>query len=471
MNRWTLTYDSFEPEEEKKRETLCTLGNGYFATRSAVPTAIAGEYHYPGTYLAGGYNRLVSEVDGRNVENEDLVNLPDWTVLEIRLDDGAWFRVGPDCLLSYRQELKIREGVLCREFRFKDDSGRVTRWSERRFVSMDDRHVAGIAVDICPENWSGQLTLLSAIDGGVRNAGVPRYRRLKNRHLDIVALEALDEETVLLHSRTTQSRIEIAQAIRTRVDPQENRVAARHLCKGSDERIGHEISLDVHEGESVHIEKFLALYTSRDVAISEAALAARHKVVQTDGFDELLAKHQQVWSGIWGDFDLEIETVNTEQTARNVHLHLFHLLQTVSAHTPHADVGVPARGWHGEAYRGHVFWDEIFILPLLNLRLPFLTRALLMYRYRRLDAARRAAKEAGFDGAMYPWQSGSDGREESQRWHLNPESGRWIPDNTYRQRHINAAIVYCVWQYYEVSGDRSFLVYYGAEMIFEIARF
>ncbi len=88
-------------------------------------------------------------------------------------------------------------------------------------------------------------------------------------------------------------------------------------------------------------------------------------------------------------------------------------------------MGVPSRGLHGKAYRGHIFWDELFIFPYLNLRLLELTRALLMYRYRRLPEARVAARKAGYEGAMYPWQSGSDGREESQVVHLNPQSGRF----------------------------------------------
>jgi alpha,alpha-trehalase len=146
-------------------------------------------------------------------------------------------------------------------------------------------------------------------------------------------------------------------------------------------------------------------------------------------------------------------------------------LQTASAQTMDLDVGVPARGWHGEAYRGHVFWDELFIFPLLNWRLPEITRALLMYRYRRLNEARANARAAGYRGAMYPWQSGSSGREETQRLHLNPESGRWLPDHTYLQRHINAAIAHNVWQYYEVTRDMEFFSFYGAEMILEIARF
>ena len=90
-------------------------------------------------------------------------------------------------------------------------------------------------------------------------------------------------------------------------------------------------------------------------------------------------------------------------------LHVFHLLQTVGPNSIGLDVGVPARGLHGEAYRGHVFWDELFVFPVLNLSLPELSRSLMEYRYHRLPAARRAAAMAGHAGAMFPWQSGSDG--------------------------------------------------------------
>jgi trehalose/maltose hydrolase-like predicted phosphorylase len=105
------------------------------------------------------------------------------------------------------------------------------------------------------------------------------------------------------------------------------------------------------------------------------------------------------------------------------------------------------------------------------LRFPLVTRTLLRYRYRRLAEARWAARQAGYSGAMYPWQSGSDGREENQRIHLNPISGRWVPDTTHRQRHVNIAVAYNVWQHYQATGDEEFIVYYGAEMILEIARF
>ncbi|MGV0801532.1 haloacid dehalogenase, partial [Mycolicibacterium elephantis] len=89
----------------------------------------------------------------------------------------------------------------------------------------------------------------------------------------------------------------------------------------------------------------------------------------------------------------------------------------------------------------------------------------------RLQEARRAARLAGYSGAMFPWQSGGDGREESQAMHLNPRSGRWNPDASHRAHHIGIAIAYNVWQYYQVTGDLAYLIDYGGELLVEIARF
>ena len=72
---------------------------------------------------------------------------------------------------------------------------------------------------------------------------------------------------------------------------------------------------------------------------------------------------------------------------------------------------------------------------------------------------------------MFPWQSGSDGREESQRAHLNPRSGHWLPDTSHLQRHVGLAVAYNIWQYYQATGDLEFLADHGAEVLLEIARF
>ena len=67
--------------------------------------------HYPGTYLAGCYNRLETTVGDRVVVNEDLVNLPNWLRLRFRLEDGPWFDLSAVEVLAYQQELDLKNGL------------------------------------------------------------------------------------------------------------------------------------------------------------------------------------------------------------------------------------------------------------------------------------------------------------------------------------------------------------------------
>jgi trehalose/maltose hydrolase-like predicted phosphorylase len=262
----------------------------------------------------------------------------------------------------------------------------------------------------------------------------------------------------------------MTQAARTRVLRGDEPLDVPRRTSQDGGGVEQRLLVEGRQGEAVHVEKVVAVYTSRDFAISEPTIAACTAIRRAGTFDELLETHRRAWSRLWHRADIEIGGAD-DWAQRVLRLHIFHLLQTTSFNSIDLDVGVPARGLHGEAYRGHIFWDELFIFPLLNLRMPELTRSLLMYRHRRLPQARRLASEQGLSGAMFPWQSGSDGREESQTIHLNPKSGRWIPDDTHRQRHVNAAIAYNVWQYYEATHDAEFLSFHGVEVLLEIARF
>ena len=288
---FAFTYEGFDPAGEGLREALTSTGNGFLCARGAAEWEDADGVHYPGTYAHGVYNRETTVLGGRPVLNEDLVNLPDWLVLKLRIEGGDAFRLGEVELLD-RHEFDIRNAMVIRKLRFRDRAGRETKLRSQRFVSMADVHHGGEEWTLTPENWSGRVEVVSALDG-----------------------------------------------------------------------------------------------------------------------------------------------------------------------------------LNGEAYRGHVFWDELYIYPFLNFRMPEVTRELLLYRYRRLGAARAAAREAGFRGAMFPWQSGSEGTEETQSIHLNPLSGRWEPDLSRNQRHVNAAIFYNIWHYFQATQDLAFMRDYGAEMMLEIARF
>lgn len=468
MGIWSLRCEDFDPSQERLRETLCTLGNGYFATRGAAPESVASEVHYPGTYVAGCFNRLKSEISGQIIENESMVNVPNWLPLVFRLEGGDWFDVGEVELLDYRQELDLRKGVLTRFVRFSDERGRRTRVIQRRFVHMANPHLAGLETTVVAENWGGCLQIRSALDGRVANTGVERYRQLNNKHLKPVKTAANDD-VIYLQVETNQSHIRISEAARTRLFIGRELIKVERHVIEEPGYIGHEFSVHVEQGKKITIEKIVALFTSRDHAISESGIEARKEVNRAASFDELLEHHILSWNHLWRRCYLSVE--DDERLAMILNLHIFHVLQTVSLNTIDLDVGVPPRGLHGEAYRGHILWDELFIFPFPNLRIPDITRALLKYRYRRLPEARQAAKRAGHDGAMYPWQSGSNGGEESQTLHLNPRSGRWILDNSHLQRHVNNAIAYNVWNYYQATGDIDFLSFYGAEIIIEIARF
>lgn len=474
MNGWKLVYDNFDARQEALREALCTLGNGYFASRGAAPEATADDIHYPGTYIAGCYNRLQTEIAGEVIENECLVNAPNWLTLDLRIEDGDWFDVSAVNVLSFNQELDIRHALLKRSIRFRDPAGRHTRIEQRRLVSIEQQHLAALETLIHAEDWSGAIEIRSALDGRVVNAGVERYRELNNRHLEPLTAESVADDTLWLEVATSQSHIHIAEAAVTRLWCDARRLDLAPRVDSAEGYIAHRYTTSVTAQQPLRVEKIAALYTSRDKAISEPGLEARKAVADAACFDTLAKRHALIWQQLWRrfDFDIEHEDADQEEHAERIlRLHILHLIQTTSPHVMDLDVGVPARGLHGEAYRGHIFWDELFVFPLFNLRMPEITRALLRYRYRRLGEARRAARAAGYCGAMYPWQSGSDGREESQSLHLNPRSGNWIADNSRLQRHISAAVAYNVRQYYQVTRDMEFLSFYGAEMLLEIARF
>ncbi|MFI7057592.1 glycoside hydrolase family 65 protein [Streptosporangium canum] len=472
MNPWLLTYDGFDPAQEGLREALTTLGNGYFATRGAVPESRADEVHHPGTYVAGCYDRLISQVAGHSVENEDLVNVPNWLPLTFRADGGDWFAPGGAEILTQRHTLDMRRGVLTRLLRTRDSRGRITRMEQHRLVSMDDPHLAALTMTIVPENWDGTLEIRSSLDGRVTNAGVARYRGLADRHLVPICGHAAHGVIELL-TRTATSRVEIALAARTTSAGGRRRTGVEESASGDDQAVqegwvSDERAVEVRAGDEVTVEKIVALYTSRDRAIAESEAAARTAVVRAGSFSSLLKRHARAWDRLWQRARVTAEDAEVQQI---LNLYLFHLLQTASPHVAELDAGLPARGLHGEAYRGHVFWDDLFAFPFLAPRFPDITRALLRYRWRRLPEARWAARAAGHTGAMFPWQSGSDGREETPHLHFNPRSGRWLPDRSHLQHHVGLAVAHNVWQHYRATKDTAFLTGFGGELLLEVARF
>ncbi|MFK0253906.1 glycoside hydrolase family 65 protein [Streptomyces sp. NPDC090445] len=483
---WSWEYAAYDPETERLAESLCTLGNGRFATRGSAPESTADAVHYPATYLAGCYNRLTSAVAGRTVSNEDMVRLPDWTALRYRcLPDAAqpdaaqpgavqpgaaqpgdWLTPDHPTLRHHRVSLDLRTGTLTRHMLFHDAEGRRLGVTHTRLVHMGDPHLAAQRTVFRAYGWSGRIEVAAVLDGDVSNTGVDRYRALAGRHLVAHRAGVEAEGTAWLSCSTSDSDIRIGLAVRTSLRP----LAAVHReCRaGATATAATRTSVvPIRRGRPVVVVKTAALFTSLDRPLADPVRSGIEHAEHAPDFPTLLASHRAAWQRIWSEGELRVEG----ETGRILRLHAFHVLQTLSPHTAGLDAGVPARGLHGEAYRGHVFWDELFVLPYLALHFPETARALLMYRHRRLPAARESARRAGAEGAMFPWQSGSSGAEETQRLHLNPCSGRWLPDHSRLQHHVGSAIAWNAWQYGLATGDTGFMHGPGAELLLHIARF
>ena len=465
---WNLTYSGFDPGEEKLRETLTAVGNGYLGTRGAYEGSTASEHHYPGTYIAGVFNKLPSDVHGQTIFNNDFVNCPNWLPVEFRICCGDFIDPFEQTILSYRQNLDIQNAVMSREIVIQDNLGRISRISSSRIASMDSPHLCALQFRFTPINYSGEIEFRSAIDGRVENKGVARYSALSSDHLEHVAGD-ISGNGIMLHVQTGTSNYQIVTHARTGLSVSGKAVRSEKAVEFSPRYAAELFKIRLSPNQECTIDKIVAVHTSLDTDNEDPVAAGEKALASTGSFAELLEAHERAWETIWNRGDIVIDGDRFSQKA--LRFHIYHLMGTASPHNATLDAGMPARGLNGEAYRGHIFWDEIYILPFFTLHFPDIAKALLLYRYRRLDAARTYARENGYKGAMFPWQTADDGGEETQIVHYNPQSDTWGPDLSRNQRHVSIAVFYNTWRYVHDTGDTEFLQQYGAEMMFEIARF
>lgn len=467
-DQWSISYHDYDPKKERSRETLLSVGNGYFGTRGAMEEMDANAVNYPGTYMAGMYNRLITKIADRDIENEDFVNCINWLPLTFRIDGGAWFDANSTKLLGIKRKLNLKNGLLSREMQFEDAEGRQTQIVSERFASMDNPQLAAMRYRITPLNYNGTIEIKSGLDGKLTNQGVERYKALSSNHLEQIR-EGVENEKLYVLVKTNQSGHQIAGAARHTLLKNGIAVDCKAEISTTSGQVFANYKLESKQNEAVTIEKIVSLGSDKEFFIENALLSVLSLLDDSKHFDELLEESSTIWEQLWEDMDIKVTGDRLSQ--KLLRLHLFHLLVSVSPVNNLLDASITARGLHGEAYRGHIFWDELYIMPLYDLHLPEAARSMLMYRFRRLEEARKYAKQYGYKGAMFPWQSGSDGREETQVVHLNPLTGKWGDDYSSMQRHVSLAIAYNVWDYYWITNDIDFLKEYGAEMFFDIARF
>jgi kojibiose phosphorylase len=444
---WHIAETSFDPTALHRMETIFTIGNGYLGTRGTFEEGYPSGW--PATFVHGVF-------DDAPLVHTELVNVPNWLPFLLFVN-GERFRMDRGTIRSYRRDLCLRTGVLTRSLRWRSPADHTIDVTIERFASLADPHLLGIRHHVTALDFEGQLAFRAGLDGHVDNQGWT--------HWQVADQDGAGQQTAILQMRTRHSGIELCQACHLTVRGGSDVVYTHRDCEGAPAAVAR---LSVTRGQSVVADKLVSLVTSREVdEVRDVALAQLQSAVKR-GYDDLRARNDAAWESEWESCNVTIE--GDDRADQALRYCIFQLLIAAPRHDDR--VSIPAKTLSGFGYRGHVFWDtEIFMLPFFTFTQPRIARNLLMYRYHTLPGARRKAREHGYEGAMFAWESADSGDETTPRLVPGPEGDLiriWTGDI---QLHITADVAYGVVQFWRVTGDDAFMRDYGAEIVLDTARF
>ncbi|MFW6022874.1 MAG: glycoside hydrolase family 65 protein [Halanaerobiaceae bacterium] len=469
---WKITEKEFKVENNHKNESIFSIGNGYLGVRGTFEEDYSGPESTttPGIYINGVYASeciLYGEKAPKQPEySQTIINLADWTKINLYIN-GEKFDMLTGEIVDYLRFLDMKEGTLNRQIIWKSPEGRKVEIKTRRFISMTSKHLGLIKYQVKPLNFSGEITISSAIQGDVRN----KYHLRNPQALSIIERGfSEDKKKVYLKQLVGSTDIMLAIAVINDIKF-ENKNGERQECRDSlvlslieEECLIQEFKKELQEGQSMILTKYVSIYDSRDATKQKLDIDGNQDLLEyaldkiekygKKNFDWHLKKHSEYLDAYWQNTDVKIEgDISLQQGFRYNALQLLHSTGR-DEHT-----NVPAKGLTGEHYEGHYFWDtETYVIPFFLYNNPEIARSLLMYRYNILDKARENARRVRLEGALFPWRT------------INGDEASAFFMGSTVQFHINADIAYAIHQYYHATEDKDFLYNYGVEILIETAR-
>lgn len=462
---WILCEDKFDSRHQGKCESIMALGNGYLGVRSALEETYVGQTR--NFFVAGTYNRFHPE------EVTELPNAADFTEMQIYLDSEL-FTMDTGKVAEYSRCLNLKDAELVREVLWISPAGKEYKLVFKRFVSLEDLHVIAFKLTVIPMSGDAAIRIKTGLDGRMTNSGSQHFSEGDKR--------VYEKNFMQLVQTTTESHIDFVINCSCKVYSEDNPAMA--VSEAAEYGVERRKIYGVYEFEAkkdmgITFEKYVTAFTSRDkeyVDNYDLEALKKHclkhlKNTSVLGYDRIFAGSRDKWNAYWDEVRIDIESRNSEDILA-LRFAQYHLLIATPVHDERFSIG--AKGLTGEGYKAHVFWDtEMFMLPYFQFSWPQISRQLLAYRYNNLEGARRKAREYGYEGAMYPWETAFTGDEETPEWAaLNILTGK--PTRVWagiKEHHITADIAYTVWQYYLSSGDYDFMEKSGYEMIFDCAWF
>jgi trehalose/maltose hydrolase-like predicted phosphorylase len=454
-------------------------------------------------YLANGYLSTLSTPRGTDVARTYLVGFMDYTAGDIsrpaavpgwsEIDFSAsppgsgqaWLNraaLNERHFKDYRQTLDLHAATLTTSYRYLD-RGRETAVEVMTFVSQASPHLAATSLKITPDydgvvQLSFPLTLwaqhaprfaLAQLSGPeMEEAVAANGLSLEPRAPAIADREALwyPGYTQVLASDGDGASLSLWLDGQAQQGPPMAMAAAVALPEGvpaqalTVHRDRYRLALDV----SVRVERGRTYVFTKYVAVSRGGWGgnatddlALARAARMRGFDHLLGEHRAAWEALW-QADIVIEgDAKAQQLA---HSELYYLMASTAADMAW---GLGPCGLTS-CYAGHAFWDsDTWMFPALLLLRPERAKSMVAFRVRTLDAARQRARQRGFEGAMYPWESDPENGSE-QTPHFAYVLGE-------TEIHVNADVAIAQWQYYLATHDRDWLRAQGWPVIREVARF
>ncbi len=460
-SEWKIIETDFDPGALGKVEANFCLGNGYLGLRSATEEKYLGETR--DLLVAGTFDRFSPE------EVTELPNAADVTNIEITLD-GERFDLTQGTILHYERSLDLKTGLLNRTVIWRSPKGKTYTLVFDRVVSLQRLHSIALRVTVIP-GAEGKISFRSGIDGRVSCEGSQHFTEGHTRFYDKKYLQYVPR-TIQSNISFVISAVHIFRLDREEIRPKSDINIVRR-------RMYSNFSQELKAGQSLTMEKFVTVFTDRDREASGLMLQqlqdlALEQLKQDEaaGFDALAAESARAWrEKLWDRVPVEIDGPDYDQLL--IRFAQYHMQLMTPAHDNRMNIG--AKGFSGEGYKGHTFWDtEIFLLPYFIFSMPEVARSLEEYRYLSLPGAHEKARRNGYEGAQFPWESAwlDDGEVTPEYMGTDIVTGRLIKVWTgFIEIHITADVAFGAWQYYVCTGDQDFMDRYGYELILDCAKF
>ena len=423
---WVLEAVGYDPLREGSLELRFAISNGFLGIRGARAITRGARWVVPPhTYVAGLFDTL-----GTKPAIPELVPAADWLKVRISLS-GRPLVHHPGDASSHRMTLDLRRGALLAESGLLKAPGVGIRLHTLRLVSISERAVGLQLIQLEVEDGEVEVTLEASFEG-INLGLVP---------------ERLDQDLGVWHTQRSGKSVAMATASSLQIDGHDLPATAVDQLKWS-------WSWKARAGQIVYFERTVAVARS-DTQDLDPGRGARDKldVARHLGWRGVLAEHETAWASRWQCSDVEVDGDAAAQQA--LRFAIYHL--NSAANPADERVSIGARALTGDDYHGHVFWDtEIYLLPFYILTWPEAARALLMYRFRTLDAARAKSARMGWRGALYAWESADSGAETTPEQVIGAD--RQVIDilSGKEEQHISADVAYAVWQYWQATEMRCF---------------